>query len=115
MFNRGNSDALAKQIRETVLKLQHAKERVTTPVDMAEETMRQSIRTLARSRISHMMRQLRAAKGYSYEEVAARTGLSKQLLFDLEYKDRRLAWPEVRLLAECYGVSLSDLLGVDLE
>ena len=115
MFNRQNSDSLAKRIRETVLNLQHAKERVTTPVDMAEETMRHSIRTLARSRVSNLLRQLRAAKGYSYETVAAQTGLTKQMLFDLEYKERRLTLAEVRLLADCYGVTLADLLGVDLE
>ncbi len=114
-MNRPNSDALAKRIRETVLNLQHAKARVTTPVDMADETMRQSIRTLARSRVSNVLRQLRAAKGYSYEEVAAQTGLSKQTLFDLEYKERRLTLSEVRLLTDYYGVSLADLLGIEID
>ena len=44
----------------------------------------------------------------------ADSGLSQQLLYDVEYGDRRLLLHELILLAECYGVSADDVLGVDL-
>lgn len=108
-------DQLVKRIQETVRTLQRGKQRVIEPIDTGEEKLRQSLRTLARSRLSNMLRQLRAARGYTYEALAADTGLSQQLLFDIEYKERRLSLAELRTLAACYHVSISDLLGVDLE
>jgi transcriptional regulator with XRE-family HTH domain len=70
---------------------------------------------VARSRISQTLRQLRAANGLSYAQVQSNTGLSQQLLYDVEYGDRRLTLDELRLLADCYHVAVNDLLGIDLE
>ena len=53
--------------------------------------------------------------GLTYDEVQAETGLSQQTLFDVEYKTRRLTLAELRLLAACYDVGVSDILGVEIE
>jgi len=110
-----SNDQLVKRLQETVRNLQRTKERVTTPIDTTEEKLRQSIRTLARSRVSNTLRQLRAARGYSYEALAAETGLSQQLLFDIEYKERRISLDELRILAACYRVSINDIVGVEID
>jgi hypothetical protein len=47
--------------------------------------------------------------------VRQRTGLTMQLLYDVEYRDRSLTVDELRLLAICYEVSVNDILGIDLE
>lgn len=109
------NDQLIKRLQETVRNLQRTKERVITPIDTSEEKLRQSIRTLARTRLSNTLRQLRAARGYSYEALAAETGLSQQFLFDIEYKERRLSLDELRILAACYRVSINDILGVEID
>lgn len=110
------SDGLLQRMRETVLRLGHNKPAsVVTPINDAPERTRQSIRTLSRSRIAQELRQLRAAFGYTYEELQSRTGISQQTLFDFEFKERRLTLDELRLLAECYEVSVGDLLGVEME
>lgn len=109
------NDQLVKRIQETVRTLQRGKQRVLEPVDTGEEKLRQSIRMLARTRLSNVLRQLRAARGYSYEMLAAETGLSQQLLFDVEYKERRLNLAELRILAACYRVNINDLLGIDID
>lgn len=109
------NDQLVKRLQETVRTLQRTKERVITPIDTTEEKLRQSIRTLARTRVSNTLRQLRAARGYSYEALAAETSLSQQLLFDIEYKERRLSLDELRVLAACYRVSINDILGVEID
>lgn len=108
-------DPLVKRIQETVRALQRGNRRVLEPLDAGEEKLRQSIRMVARTRLSNVLRQLRAARGYSYEMLAAETGLSQQLLFDVEYKERRLTLAELRTLAACYRVNINDLLGVDIE
>ena len=108
-----NAEEIAKRIRETVQQVQQGTEAV--PLRNADhETVVQAIRTLARNRVSSTLRQLRALHGLSYEDVAAQTGLSKQALFDLEYKERRLSLEELRVVATCYHVSESDILGVDM-
>jgi DNA-binding Xre family transcriptional regulator len=110
------SDDLLQRLRESVLRLSHDKPTsVVPPVDDTPERTRNAIRVLARSRVSQILRQLRAARGLSYEEIQQQTGLSQQLLFDMEYKDRRLRLDELRRLAACLNVDVSDILGVDLE
>lgn len=109
------NDQLVKRLQETVRNLQRTQERVTTPIDTGEEKLRHSIRTLARTRLSNTLRQLRATRGYTYEALAAETGLSQQVLFDVEYKERRLSLDELRVLAACYRVSINDLLGVEID
>jgi len=86
---------------------------VPDPLDEAK--VRQAVSQTARSRVSATLRQLRAARRLSYDAIRQRTGLSQQLLYDTEYRDRRLTLDELRLLAECYGVSADDVLGVDVE
>lgn len=110
------ADDLLQRLRESVLRLGHSKpERVVPRIDDTPDRTRAAIRRLARSRISQILRQLRAAHGLSYEEIQQRTGLSQQMLFDVEYKERRLTLEELRKLAECYAVSVSDILGLDFE
>ena len=94
----------------------HARsEETETRVNAVEASMRDSVQTAARNRLSIAIRQLRAAYGLSYEEIQAQTGLSQQLLWDLEYKDHRLTLAELNKLAACFDMTASDLLGVDLE
>lgn len=113
--NGSASDQIAKRIREAVLTLRHGNERMITPLDTQQETVLNAIRTLARSRVSSILRQLRAANGFSYDEVASQTDLSKQILFDVEYKERRLTLDELRRLADSYGVGVNDILGIDID
>ncbi len=74
-----------------------------------------AVSRLARARVSAALRQLRAARAFSYATVRERTGLSQQLLYDMEYGERRLTLAELRLLADCYGVAVNDVLGVEVE
>ena len=113
--NGSAGDQIAQRIREAILSVRHGKERVTKLVDTQQENSVQAIRTLARSRVSSTLRQLRAASGFSYDDVSAKTGLTKQLLFDVEYKERRLTLDELRKLAAAYEIGIDDILGVDLE
>jgi hypothetical protein len=110
-----SDDPIYKRIRDTVLRLAHAPKRVLEPVDEAETTARNAVRQLARSRVSAILSQLRATHGYTYAQVQDKTGLSQQLLFDVEYKERRLSLDELRRLAQCYGVGVNDMLGIDIE
>lgn len=109
------NDSLFKRIQETVQRLSHAPTRALTPVDEQEDKHRNAVRQLARSRVSQTLRQLRATHGLSYAKIQQQTGLSQQLLFDVEYKERRLTLAELRLLAKCYEVNVNDLLGIDLD
>ncbi|MFN3981661.1 MAG: helix-turn-helix domain-containing protein [Caldilinea sp.] len=84
------------------------------PDPLDEAKVRASVSQAARSRVSATLRQLRAARSLSYDAIRKRTGLSQQLLYDIEYGDRRLTLDELILLAECYGVSADDVLGIDL-
>jgi len=86
---------------------------LSDPLDEAK--VRQAVNLSARSRVAATLRQLRAARQLSYDAIRMQTGLSQQLLYDVEYRDRRLTLDELRLLAECYGVSADDVLGVDIE
>ncbi len=113
--NNSVGDQIAKRIREAVLTGQQGNNRLTIPVDTQQESTLHAIRTLARSRVSNLLRQLRAASGLSYDDVAAQTGLTKQILFDIEYKERRLSLEELRKLADCYTVGVADILGVDID
>ena len=62
-----------------------------------------------------ILRQLRTTRSLSYEQVREKTGLSQQLIYDVEYKDRRLSLAELAALARCYEVSINDILGIDVE
>jgi hypothetical protein len=108
-------DFLVRRIRESLLRLSNISVRTAEPVQEVESSIRDSIRNLARSRVSLLLRQLRAAHNLTYAQVQTNTGLSQQLLFDVEFKDRRLTLDELRRLAACYQVSVSDILGVDIE
>ncbi|MBX3015220.1 MAG: helix-turn-helix transcriptional regulator [Caldilineaceae bacterium] len=114
-MNQPFNDQLVKRIQETVRTLQRSRQSVLAPIDTGEEKLRQSLRTLSRSHLSNLLRQLRAARGYSYETLASETGLSQQLLFDVEYKERRLSLDELRVLAACYRININDLLGIDID
>jgi len=106
---------VVQRIRESLDWLRRTPERASTPYQKNERNIRDSIRQLSRQRISDLLRQLRAAHGLSYEQVHERTRLPQQLLFDVEFKDRRLSLDELRRLTDCYQVSVNDLLGIDLD
>lgn len=108
-------DYLMQRIRETLNWLRRTPTPTAAPYEKIERNVRDSIRQLSRQRVSDLLRQLRAAHGLSYEQVNDRTGLSQQLLFDVEFKDRRLTLDELRRLADCYQVSVDDLLGIDVD
>ena len=108
-------DELLEGIQESVLRLAHSNVRALPQLDDVHEKTRAAVRRLARSRISETLRQLRAANGLTYERVQERSGLSQQLLFDMEYKERRLTLDELRRLCRCYNIGVDDILGIDLE
>jgi hypothetical protein len=108
-------DLLLQRIKESLFRLAQTPQRVTESPPEIEKRIRDSVSRLSRSRVAEILRQLRAAHHLTYEQVQTRTGLSQQLLFDVEYKERRLTLDELRLLAECYQVSTGDVLGIDLD
>lgn len=108
-------DFHTNSFRESMLLLDQTPSRVTGENHPDEPDLSESLRRLARARVSLLLRQLRAAHRLTYAQVHADTGLSQQFLFDVEFKDRRLSLDELRLLAHCYHVSVSDVLGVDIE
>jgi hypothetical protein len=104
-----------QRLRDSFARLSRNPAPTSAPLPEAGPQVRDSIRQLSRARVSQILRQLRAAHGLSYFQVQTQTGLPQQLLFDLEFKDRRLTLDELRRLAECYHVSIDDILGIDLE
>lgn len=109
------SESILRRLKESVQRLRGEPQHVVQIVDETADKTRVAIRQLARSRVAQTLRQLRAAQGFSYEQVHSQTGLSQQLLFDVEYKEKRLTLDELRKLAHCYGVSGGDILGIDLD
>ncbi|MFO7631121.1 MAG: helix-turn-helix transcriptional regulator [Caldilinea sp.] len=109
-----SEDSLLNRLRASIVTRNQPQDGARSdPLDEAK--VRASVRQSARSRVSATLRQLRAARRLSYDAIRERTGLSQQLLYDVEYGDRRLTLDELNLLAECYGVSADDVLGVDVE
>lgn len=111
----GSRDFLVQRIRESLAWLHRTPTRTSPPYQEVERSIRDSIRQLSRQRVSDILRQLRAAHGLSYEQISERTGLTQQLLFDVEFKDRRLTLDEIRLLADCYHVGIDDILGINVD
>jgi len=109
------NDSLVRRIRDSVLRMAYAPKRAIEPVEESADLAHDAVRQLARSRVSQLLRQLRAAHGLTYAQIQEQTGLSQQILFDFEYKERRLTLDEVRTLAHCYGVTVNDILGVDID
>lgn len=109
-----SDDYRRRSIRESLIRLGRNPERVTSVSDTVEAEVHESLRKVSQSRISQILRQLRAAHGFSYAQIQTDTGLSQQLLFDVEYGDRRLNLDELTQLAECYGISINDILGIDI-
>ena len=110
-----SDDFHSTSIEEALLKLERMPARVTKTTEAIDKDQYQSLRQLARSRVALALRQLRAANGLSYAQVQTDTGLSQQLLFDVEFGERRLTIDELKLLADCYGASIDDILGVNIE
>ncbi len=109
------SDQHSNSIRESLLRLDFTPSRVTQDADLPDPGLHDSLRKLSRARISLTLRQLRAALGLTYAQVQTDTGLSQQLLFDVEFGERRLSLDELYLLADCYKVSVNDVLGVNID
>jgi DNA-binding Xre family transcriptional regulator len=114
MTDASHDDSILKRIRSRVPGAAGTPRQPAAPAQ-DEAELRKALRQMARSRVSQMLGQLRAARGLSYEQVRQRTGLTMQLLYDVEYRDRSLTVDELRLLAICYEVSVNDILGIDLE
>jgi hypothetical protein len=110
-----SKDMLVVRIRDSLNWLRRTPARTSAPYQKSERNVRDAIRQLSRQRVSDLLRQLRAAQGLTYEQVQERTTLSQQVLFDVEFKDRRLSLDELRRLADCYQVSVNDLLGIDVD
>lgn len=109
------NESLVQQIRDTVLRMVRTPTRALEPVEEQSDKTRESVRQLSRSRVSQLLRQLRAAHGRTYADIQEQTGFSQQMLYDVEYKDRRLSLDELRILAQCYSVTVNDILGVDID
>ena len=109
------SEHYTSTIREALLRLDFTPSRVTEGVSAAEPAVNDSLRKLSRSRVALILRQLRAANGMTYAQVQSDTGLSQQLLFDMEFGERRLTLDELSMLATCYNASVDDILGVTIE
>lgn len=113
------NDRLLYRVKQTVQKAMRlpSEPQQRPPIEATAEVaaLADSIRQIAHSRVSLALRQLRAQHGLSYEQIQQRTGLSQQLLWDMEFNNRRLALDELRQLAECYHLSVNDILGVDVD
>jgi len=103
-----------KRIQDTVWKLGRIPDRAITLPNEPAVSIGNRIREAAADRISATVRYLRVERGYSYEQLRDRTGLSLQTLYDIEYKKRPVTLQELELLARCYELRASDILGVDL-
>lgn len=113
--DKPSGNSLLERMRQSVRRAQRLPQLVQPRDELEEARMRQSVRTLAQSRISHALRQLRASHGLSYEDVHAQTGISPQRLWDVEYGDKRMTLAELRTVVSCFGLEVEDLLGIDLE
>jgi hypothetical protein len=109
------NEGLVQQIRDLVLRMARTPTRPLEPVEEQSDQTRESVRQLARSRVSLLLRQLRAAQGLTYAAIQEQTGFPQQMLYDVEYKDRRLSLDELRTLAQCYNITINDILGVDID
>ena len=111
-----SQDYFIQRLKDSITRLGLLDDRAVEP-DVRDERVdaRESVRQLSRNRVAALLRQLRAVHGYSYEQVQDMSGLSQQLLFDVEYKERRLTLAELRALAQCYQVSAGDILGVEID
>ncbi len=110
-----NQLQILQRLQDSFKRMTGASPRVPDPADEAARLTRGAVRGLARQRVSYLLRQLRASLGLSYEDVQQATGLTQQLLFDVEFKDHRLTLAQLHLLAACYRVSVEDILGIDLD
>ena len=110
-----SDEYLLQRLRENIRRLTYGERRVTEPQDASTVDARESIRQLARMRVSELLKQLRAVHGFSYEYVQDQTGLPQQLLYDMEYRERRLTLHELERLAQVYQVSTADILGIEID
>lgn len=108
-------DYYSDSIRESLLRLDRTPTRATGDLERVEPGLHDSLRKLSRTRVALILRQLRAAHGLTYAQVQTDTGLSQQVLFDVEFGKHRLTLDELTLLASCYKTSVNDILGVEIE
>lgn len=112
---RNQLDQLTTRYKRIIDRVEQVPSDRDTHIVVVEEQIRDSVTVAARSRVSQALKQLRLAHGYSYADLQQRTSLSQQLLWDLEYNERRLTLDELRVLAACYQMRPGDILGVDIE
>lgn len=109
-----SDDSILKRIRSRVAGGRGDAAHAVAPPG-GEADLRDAVRLVARTRVSQTLSQLRAARSLTYEQVRQQTGLPMQVVYDIEYRDRRLTIDELRRLARCYDVSINDVLGIDLD
>jgi len=110
-----NDNQWLTRIQNTVWRLARVPGRSISLPSESKISARSRVRQATADRVSATLRQLRVDHGYSYEQQRDITGLSLQVLYDIEFKKRRLTVHELGLLAQCYELDASDILGVDLE
>jgi len=115
MRTNSDNDYWLKRIQDTVWKLGRIPDRAITLPNEPAVSIGNRIREAAADRISATLRDLRTDRGYSYEELRDRTGLSLQTLYDIEFKKRPVTLQELQALARCYELSACDILGVNLD
>lgn len=115
MSTSSDGNGLIERMRQNLLRVRRLTEVAESRDDLETRQVREAVRTLARNRVCTALRQLRAVHGLTYEELHARTGISQQRLWNVEYGDQRLTLEEVQQLAPCFNITVADLLGIDLD
>lgn len=112
---RNRLEEISARFKRTSERIEQIPRERETTIIVVEEQMRDSVAIAARSRVGQALKQLRLAHGFSYADLQQRTNLSQQLLWDVEYNERRLNLEELRRLAECYQIKPGDILGIDID
>lgn len=112
---RNRLEKIAARFKQTSERIDRIPSEREATVMVVEEQMRDSVSIAARSRVGQALKQLRLAHGFSYADLQQRTSLSQQLLWDVEYNERRLNLEELRILATCYQIKPGDILGIDID
>lgn len=112
---RNRLDEITERFKQTRDRIDRIPSEREATVMVVEEQVRDAVAIAARSRVGQALKQLRLAHGYSYADLQQLTNLSQQLLWDVEYNERRLNLEELRVLAACYQIKPSDILGIDIE
>ncbi len=112
---RNRLEEISARFKQTSERMERIPSDREATVMVVEDQMRDAVAIAARSRVGQALKQLRLAHGYSYADLQQRTNLSQQLLWDIEYNERRLNLEELRILAGCYKIKAGDILGINID